>query len=161
MSVPSTPTPVSELSYERARDELVTVVARLEAGGETLEASLALWERGEALATRCLEWLDGARARLEAADPTAAARPGAGRATQPDGKGTLDEKGTLDGKGTLDDEESADDEHALDDDTRDDTRDDARDDTRDDEDADEDEAVDEAVDDSDDSDDSDDGEGGR
>jgi exodeoxyribonuclease VII small subunit len=55
------------MSYEQARDELVTVVARLEAGGETLEGSLALWERGEQLAARCQEWLDGARARLDAA----------------------------------------------------------------------------------------------
>ena len=41
--------------------------ARLEAGGTTLEESLALWERGEQLATICQEWLDGARARLDAA----------------------------------------------------------------------------------------------
>ena len=54
------------MSYEQARDELVAVVARLEAGGETLEGSLELWERGEALAARCQQWLDGARARLDA-----------------------------------------------------------------------------------------------
>ncbi|MCB7136544.1 exodeoxyribonuclease VII small subunit [Cellulosimicrobium marinum] len=58
---------VSALSYEQARDELVQVVARLETGGEPLEDSLALWERGEALAARCQEWLDGARDRLDAA----------------------------------------------------------------------------------------------
>jgi exodeoxyribonuclease VII small subunit len=58
---------IAALSYEQARDELVQVVARLEAGGEPLEASLALWERGEALAARCQEWLDGARTRLDAA----------------------------------------------------------------------------------------------
>ena len=57
----------TELSYEQAREELKQVVARLEAGGEALEASLALWERGEALATRCQEWLDGARKRLDEA----------------------------------------------------------------------------------------------
>ena len=56
-------------SYEQARDELADIVRRLEAGGATLEESLALWERGEALATICQEWLDGARARLEAAAP--------------------------------------------------------------------------------------------
>jgi exodeoxyribonuclease VII small subunit len=55
------------LSYEQARDELVEVVRRLEAGGVSLEESLALWERGEALATRCQLWLDGARQRLDAA----------------------------------------------------------------------------------------------
>ncbi|HEY0903999.1 MAG TPA: exodeoxyribonuclease VII small subunit [Marmoricola sp.] len=55
------------LSYEAAREELVEVVRRLEAGGTTLEESLALWERGERLATICQDWLDGARARLDAA----------------------------------------------------------------------------------------------
>ena len=52
------------LSYEKARDELATVVKRLEAGGLTLQDSLELWERGERLATICTEWLEGARARL-------------------------------------------------------------------------------------------------
>lgn len=53
-------------TYEEAREELIDVVRRLEAGGTTLEESLALWERGEALATRCQDWLDGARQRLDA-----------------------------------------------------------------------------------------------
>ncbi|MCB0906140.1 MAG: exodeoxyribonuclease VII small subunit [Nocardioidaceae bacterium] len=56
-----------QLTYEAAREELIDVVRRLEAGGTTLEESLALWERGEQLARRCQEWLDGARARLDAA----------------------------------------------------------------------------------------------
>lgn len=60
-------TDVSELSYEQARDELISVVNDLEQGSSSLEESLALWERGEALATRCEEWLVGARARLDAA----------------------------------------------------------------------------------------------
>jgi exodeoxyribonuclease VII small subunit len=55
------------LSYEQAREELVEVVRTLEAGGTTLEESLALWERGEALAARCQAWLDGARDKLDAA----------------------------------------------------------------------------------------------
>ena len=46
-------TPVSELSYEEARDELISVVSELEQGSATLEQSLAFWERGEALAQRC------------------------------------------------------------------------------------------------------------
>lgn len=58
---------VSSLSYEQARDELVRVVNELEQGSSTLEQSLALWERGEALARRCEEWLLGAKARLDAA----------------------------------------------------------------------------------------------
>ncbi|WP_395656827.1 exodeoxyribonuclease VII small subunit [Nocardioides sp.] len=53
-------------SYEAAREELVEVVRALEAGGTTLEESLALWERGEKLATVCQDWLDGARQRLDA-----------------------------------------------------------------------------------------------
>ena len=57
----------SDLSYEQARDELIGVVSRLEQGTSTLEESLALWERGEALARRCEEWLIGAKARLDAA----------------------------------------------------------------------------------------------
>jgi exodeoxyribonuclease VII small subunit len=56
--------------YEAARNELVEVVRALEAGGTTLEESLALWERGEKLAAICQEWLDGARRRLDAAMDT-------------------------------------------------------------------------------------------
>ncbi|MBZ4485843.1 exodeoxyribonuclease VII small subunit [Microbacterium sp. cx-55] len=69
MSVPeeSAVADVSTLSFEQARDELVTVVAELEQGAPTLEHSLALWERGEALAARCEEWLLGAKRRLDAA----------------------------------------------------------------------------------------------
>jgi exodeoxyribonuclease VII small subunit len=55
------------LGYEQARDELIDVVRRLEAGGATLEESLALWERGEELARVCGDWLAGARARLDEA----------------------------------------------------------------------------------------------
>jgi len=54
------------LSYEQARDELASVVKRLEAGGLTLEQSLELWERGERLAAICERLLEGARARLSA-----------------------------------------------------------------------------------------------
>lgn len=68
---------LAELSYEQARDELVRVVGQLEQGGVSLEESLALWERGEALAKRCEEWLIGAKARLDAAR-TAASAPASG-----------------------------------------------------------------------------------
>lgn len=64
-------TPVDTLSFEAARDELVRVVSELEQGSPTLEQSLALWERGEALAARCEEWLLGAKRRLEAARASA------------------------------------------------------------------------------------------
>ncbi|MEY4532687.1 MAG: hypothetical protein RI926_456 [Actinomycetota bacterium] len=61
------PVDVSKLSYEDARNELVAVVSQLEQGSPTLEETLALWERGEALAKRCEEWLVGAKERLNAA----------------------------------------------------------------------------------------------
>jgi exodeoxyribonuclease VII small subunit len=63
------PTPTAPVSYESARDELGAVVQQLEAGGLTLEQSLALWERGEELAATCQAWLDSARNRLDAAQP--------------------------------------------------------------------------------------------
>lgn len=61
------PADIEALSYEEAREQLVAVVSKLEAGGTSLEDSLALWERGEALARRCEDWLEGARKRLAAA----------------------------------------------------------------------------------------------
>jgi exodeoxyribonuclease VII small subunit len=63
----TTKTAEETLGYEQARDELIEVVRRLETGGTSLEESLALWERGEELAKVCRRWLDGARARLDAA----------------------------------------------------------------------------------------------
>ena len=64
MTEPSADQP---LSYEQARDELIQLVQRLETGGAPLDESLALWERGEELAAICQAWLDGAKARVEAA----------------------------------------------------------------------------------------------
>jgi exodeoxyribonuclease VII small subunit len=58
---------MAQLSYEEARDELTKV------GGVGLEESLKLWERGEELAAICQQWLDGARAKLEAAKSEAEA----------------------------------------------------------------------------------------
>jgi exodeoxyribonuclease VII small subunit len=63
------------LSYESARVELAAVVSALESGGQSLEESLRLWQRGEELADVCQRWLDGARTRLDAA---IAARDGTG-----------------------------------------------------------------------------------
>ena len=60
-----------ELSYEAARDELIAIVAKLEAGGLGLEESLKLWERGEAVAALCQERPEGVRQRLEAASQDA------------------------------------------------------------------------------------------
>lgn len=67
MSAAHADSDVADLSFEQARDELVRVVAELEQGAPTLEESLRLWERGEALAARCEQWLLGAKARLDAA----------------------------------------------------------------------------------------------
>ncbi|MFF0427443.1 exodeoxyribonuclease VII small subunit [Streptomyces sp. NPDC004520] len=71
------------LGYEQARDELIEVVRRLEAGGTSLEESLALWERGEELAKVCRRRLEGARARLDAS--LAAERAAEGEADAEDG----------------------------------------------------------------------------
>ena len=70
------------LGYEQAREELADVVRRLEAGGLTLEESLSLWERGEALARVCQSWLDGARERLA---PAAGERQAAPDGADPPG----------------------------------------------------------------------------
>ncbi|QPK80862.1 exodeoxyribonuclease VII small subunit [Schaalia sp. ZJ405] len=62
----TTPLPdPSTLGYEAARDELVTIVRTLESGQSPLEDTLALWERGEALAQRCRAILSGAQERLD------------------------------------------------------------------------------------------------
>ena len=52
--------------YEQARAELREIVGKLESGGQSLEESLALWERGEQLADVCTRWLDGAAQKLDA-----------------------------------------------------------------------------------------------
>ncbi|HXR68922.1 MAG TPA: exodeoxyribonuclease VII small subunit [Dermatophilaceae bacterium] len=57
---------IKDLTYEQARDELISIVARLEGGQIGLEDSMALWQRGEALAAHCGTWLDGAEAKLTA-----------------------------------------------------------------------------------------------
>ena len=63
-------------SFEAARDELLTIVSRLEEGNVTLDESLDLWERGEKLAARCQEILDGARDRIAAVRGEAGAQEG-------------------------------------------------------------------------------------
>jgi len=64
-----------DIPYEQARDELISVVQKLETGGTNLDESLALWERGELLAGICQQWLDGARERLAKASGQAEAAP--------------------------------------------------------------------------------------
>lgn len=55
------------MGYEAARDELVSIVRQLESGQAPLEDTIALWERGEALAARCRAILNDAQSRLEKA----------------------------------------------------------------------------------------------
>lgn len=58
------PDDIAKLSYEKARDELLSVVSVLESGEKSLDDALALWERGELLATRCEQFLDDAQQRV-------------------------------------------------------------------------------------------------
>jgi len=67
--------PEPGLSYEQAREELIAVVKKLESGGAPLDESLALWERGERLASICQEFLDGAQTRVDAARGPATPEP--------------------------------------------------------------------------------------
>lgn len=57
---------IAGLRYEDAREELIGIVATLEAGHAPLEDSMRLWRRGEALAAHCSAWLDGAQAEITA-----------------------------------------------------------------------------------------------
>jgi exodeoxyribonuclease VII small subunit len=56
---------VKQLSFERAIEELETIVKRLEDGKVPLEESVAIYERGEALKRRCEELLRQAEARVD------------------------------------------------------------------------------------------------
>jgi exodeoxyribonuclease VII small subunit len=56
---------VRKLSFERALEELETIVKRLEEGKVPLEESVTIYERGEALKRRCEELLRQAEARVD------------------------------------------------------------------------------------------------
>ncbi len=58
---------IAKLSYEQAREDLGSVLASLETGTATLEESMELWERGEALAKHCQALLAGAKAKIDEA----------------------------------------------------------------------------------------------
>ncbi|WP_281965797.1 exodeoxyribonuclease VII small subunit [Serinicoccus marinus] len=76
-------TPVADLSYEQARDELVALVARIESGQVPLEEAMALWERGEELAAHCQTKLDAAQETLDrATDRDEGVAPSQDRSTQ-------------------------------------------------------------------------------
>ena len=55
---------IARLPFERAIEELESIVKRLEEGKVPLEESVAIYERGEALKRRCQELLDQAEARV-------------------------------------------------------------------------------------------------
>ena len=61
----NTPADVKKLTFERAMEELESIVKRLEDGKVPLEESVAIYERGEALKRRCEELLRQAEARVE------------------------------------------------------------------------------------------------
>src|SRR6266403_152907 len=56
---------VRKLTFERAIEELESIVKRLEEGKVPLEESVAIYERGEALKRRCEELLRQAEARVD------------------------------------------------------------------------------------------------
>ena len=56
---------VKKLSFERAMEELESIVTKLEGGKVPLEESVAIYERGESLKRRCEELLRHAEARVE------------------------------------------------------------------------------------------------
>lgn len=56
---------IDALSFEKAIEELETIVKRLEEGKVPLEESVAIYERGEELKRRCEDLLRQAEARVE------------------------------------------------------------------------------------------------
>ncbi|HEY1364554.1 MAG TPA: exodeoxyribonuclease VII small subunit [Xanthobacteraceae bacterium] len=71
----NTHTDVTRLPFERALEELESIVKRLEEGKVPLEESIAIYERGEALKRRCEELLRQAEARVEKITLDAGGRP--------------------------------------------------------------------------------------
>ncbi|MBS0473278.1 MAG: exodeoxyribonuclease VII small subunit [Proteobacteria bacterium] len=61
----ASPMPVGGLTFEAALQELEQIVSRLEQGEVELEASISLYERGQALKAHCEEKLKAAEGRLE------------------------------------------------------------------------------------------------
>lgn len=76
----------TDMNYEESRDELTSIVAQLEEGTASLDQSLTLWERGEALAKRCGQWLDSAQARLDAVGQSAPTEDATGGGTREAGE---------------------------------------------------------------------------
>jgi exodeoxyribonuclease VII small subunit len=66
---------VGQMPFERAIDELESIVKRLEEGKVPLEESVAIYERGEVLKRRCEELLRLAEARVEKITLDAGGKP--------------------------------------------------------------------------------------
>jgi exodeoxyribonuclease VII small subunit len=60
---------IKTLTFEQAFAELEEIVRKLEAGGLALEESLALFERGQTLATQCNAQLDQAELKVRQLSP--------------------------------------------------------------------------------------------
>jgi exodeoxyribonuclease VII small subunit len=71
----TTSSDINRLSFERAIEELESIVKRLEEGKVPLEESVAIYERGESLKRRCEELLRQAEARVEKITLDAAGKP--------------------------------------------------------------------------------------
>lgn len=76
---------VSSLTFEQALAELEAIVASLEKGNVPLEESIAIYERGEALKTRCETLLKQAEARVETITRDAEGRPAGLSPLDPEG----------------------------------------------------------------------------
>jgi exodeoxyribonuclease VII small subunit len=59
------PIPLDQLTYEQAFSELEAIVTALETDQHTLEESLALFERGQALAGYCTSLLEQADLKVQ------------------------------------------------------------------------------------------------
>ena len=66
---------VNTLPFERAIEELESIVKRLEEGKVPLEESVAIYERGEILKARCEDLLRQAEARVEKITLDASGKP--------------------------------------------------------------------------------------
>jgi exodeoxyribonuclease VII small subunit len=66
---------IKKMPFERAIEELETIIKRLEEGKVPLEESVAIYERGEALKQRCEELLKAAEARVEKITLDSAGKP--------------------------------------------------------------------------------------
>jgi exodeoxyribonuclease VII small subunit len=63
-------TGIDKLTYEQAFEELQTLITALEEGEKPLEETLELYQRGQALFTRCQELLEQAELKVQELDQT-------------------------------------------------------------------------------------------